>query len=502
MKYIATFILLIYTSVNYVYAQEGIFDNQTKESIINNFNNALNGNKNRFDNHSYIALDSIEILRNNVWDLWRNTVNNFNEDKLIPLSNLSKRNTGKWSIPANLEPDAVMPYYWGINGDGYEEGEKYPMFLYMHGSGDKEQEWETGISLSLKKFYSPGVYMVPQIPNGYGEYYRWAIQSKQWAWEKLLRLAFLNDTIDANRIYFFGISEGGYGSQRLASFYADYLAGAGPMAGGEPLKNAPMENLANIAFSLRTGASDNGFGRNILTQKALEVADELENAHPGFYNHYIETIPYYGHSIDYGPTTPWLAQFKRNPRPDYFYWEEYDMYGRRREGFYNIRLNETSRLNDSQRSCYELNIKNNTIILNVKNVEYTTTYSQNGIEMFFSKEYSDVNKGNITIFISEKQLDLSKPVKLVVNGTEIYNAIVPTSLNAMIESCALFFDPERVFPAYIDVDIADMKASTTDIEVTKSENSTVKVYDLNGRKVEAPNSRGIYIINGEKIFVK
>ena len=89
--------------------------------------------------------------------------------------------------------------------------------------------------------------------------------AKQFAWERLLRQALAEGNVDANRLYVFGISEGGYGSQRLASFYADYWAAAGPMAGGEPLKNAPIENCANIGFSFLTGADDTGFYRNILT---------------------------------------------------------------------------------------------------------------------------------------------------------------------------------------------------------------------------------------------
>ena len=66
--------------------------------------------------------------------------------------------------------------------------------------------------------------------------------------------------------------------------YRDYLAGAGPMAGGEPLKNAPMENLANIAFSLRTGERDYGFARNYMTYTAAMTIDSLRKAHPGNYN--------------------------------------------------------------------------------------------------------------------------------------------------------------------------------------------------------------------------
>ena len=128
----------------------------------------------------------------------------------------------------------------------------------MHGSGSKVQEWATGLALGKRFADAPSVYFIPQIPNE-GQWYRWWQKGKQFVWDKLLRQTLLRNDINANRLYVFGISEGGYGSQRLASFYADYWAAAGPMAGGEPLKNAPAENLANTAFSLRTGAKDKGF---------------------------------------------------------------------------------------------------------------------------------------------------------------------------------------------------------------------------------------------------
>ena len=344
-----------------------------------------------------------------------------------------------------------MPYYFIKKGEMPSEG--YPLFLYMHGSGNKEREWEAGYRRCTSYDDAPSLHFIPQIPNGYGELYRWAIQSKQWAWEKLLRLAFLNENIDPNRIYFYGISEGGYGSQRLASFYADYLAGAGPMAGGEPLKNAPMENLANIAFALRTGEADHGFARNAMTYNAAMTIDSLRNIHPGLYNHFIELVPNMGHAINYEKTTPWLKQFSRNAHPTYFYWENYDMYGRRRTGFYNIRVNEDARNNDEERSCYEVQISDNTVNITVKNVKYTTTQSIYGIPMFFAKEYQPATKGNITIFLSEKLFDFTKPVKIVVNGKEQFNAKVTPSIKAMVESCAEYFDPERVFPAAIDVEI-------------------------------------------------
>lgn len=416
------------------------------------FANTLQGVECEYSNGKAIKLADIKQMRTAVWNCWREAVDGYSEEKLIaPFAADEPRDTGYWHLPESLEPDANMPYYFIKKGEQPQDG--YPLFLYMHGSGDKRSEWENGFRLCHSYEDAPSLHFIPQIPNGYGELYRWAIQSKQWAWEKLLRLAFLEDNIDPNRIYFYGISEGGYGSQRLASFYADYLAGAGPMAGGEPLKNAPMENLANIAFALRTGEMDYGFARNAMTYNAALTIDSLSKVHEGLYRHFIELVPGMGHGINYEKTTPWLSKHIRNAHPAYFYWEDYDMYGRHRSGFYNLRVNETSRNNDEERTCYEVSIKENTIELKVENVTYTTTESIYNIPMYFSRSYTKATKGNVTLYLNEELFDLSKPVKVVVNGKVAFDGKVEPTVEAMVESCAEYFDPERVFPAKIDVEI-------------------------------------------------
>ena len=127
------------------------------------------------------------------------------------------------------------------------------------------------------------------------------------------------------------------------------------------------------------------------------------------------------------------------------------MYGRHRTGFYNLKVNETSRENDEQRTCYEVHIADNVINLSVNNVEYTTVEQIYGIPMTFSKKYTPATKGCVTFYLNEKQFDLSKPVKVIVNGKEAFNGIVKPTLKAMVESCAEYFDPERLFPAAVDV---------------------------------------------------
>lgn len=240
--------------------------------------------KDTFQRNKTYTTDIQQLIKNKdiaqnqkmVWDAWCEANRELNEQKLAKPEDLRKGVKASWNLPEALEKNAVMPYYYGVKGSA---AGKLPLFLYLHGSGPKEQEWATGLILGNRFQDGPSLYFIPQIPNE-GDYYRWWQVAKQFAWEKLIRQALVEGNVDANRLYVFGISEGGYGSQRLASFYADYWAAAGPMAGGEPLKNAPVENCANIGFSFLTGADDTGFYRNILTYYTQIAFDSAQLARP------------------------------------------------------------------------------------------------------------------------------------------------------------------------------------------------------------------------------
>lgn len=358
---------------------------------------------------------------------------------------------GVWHLPDSLEPNADMAFHYITKG---RTDLPRPLFLYLHGSGPRELEWAAGMYLCPGFDDAPSAYFIPRIPNE-GQWYRWWQRSKQYAWEKLLREALASDNIDANRIYVFGISEGGYGSQRLASFYADYLAGAGPMAGGEPLRNAPVENCRNIAFSLLTGDKDFGFYRNKLTAYTAAAFDSL--AADGGFTHRIELIPGRGHGIDYSPTTPWLKQYTRNPRPLHVSWEDFDMDGRHRRGFYNLVVNRRPELPDSVRMAYDMVIDtiNNVIDLKAELVTYTTVETDPmwGIALKFDRERRRATDGELTVYLHEDMVDLSRPVKLRLNGREIFSRHVKPELRNLEESCEIFYDPERLFPAAIRVDL-------------------------------------------------
>lgn len=361
---------------------------------------------------------------------------------------LSKANVTTWTLPDSLEPNAKMNFYLGVKGDMPKDG--YPVFLYLHGSGPRANEWATGLKLAKRFNDGPSMYIVPQIPQE-GEWYRWWQRSKQWTWEKVLRIILSMPEVDKNRIYVFGISEGGYGSQRLASFYADYWAAAGPMAGGEPLINAPVENLAHVPLSFLTGDRDFMFYRHLLTKTTGEKLDSMQRIHPNEYVHRVKLLEGYGHSIDYTPTTPWLAQHKRNAQPRHFLWENFEMDGLKRNAFYNLQVLEEE---DEFRTQYEFTANaDNSIDIKVDAVKYNPTWKDPrwGINMLFSKEFTPAQHGHLRIFLSDQLVDLKKKVTVRINGKEVFNGKVKGSKKNQKLAHELWGDPMRNFKHAVEV---------------------------------------------------
>ena len=393
-----------------------------------------------------LTLANLDDVRRQVWSQWQNAVNA--QAHLPAVGNFST-NIVLWQIPDALEPDAEWAFCYGAVGP-VTPGEA-PLMIYLHGSGPADREWHNGVKFaeSWGKI-APSVYAVPRIPNE-GEWYRWWQQSKQWAYENMLCNVLAGGEIHPDSIYMLGISEGGYGAQRLASFYADYLAAAGPMAGGEPLRNAPAENLRNLPLSLLTGDRDNGFYRNRLTARTARALDSLAAGSPGEFPHRVELLEGYGHGIPYDLTPTWLKQFSRNSHPHHVTWEDYAMDGRHRSGFYNLLVENRPDLPDTVRVVYDLTIAGQFVELTVQKVTYTTTVTDPvwGIALDFDKTFSPVEGGKVTIFFDEQLIDLKRPVVVRLNGVTMFSGILPLSRENLERSCRAYFDPRRLYPASV-----------------------------------------------------
>ena len=401
-----------------------------------------------------LTAQQLDQAEQEVWNIWKEANSSDIRQYLPNKTTLQiSSKSSKWVLPDEFDGGnrypAVLPFYWGYKGAKPNEG--FPLFVYMHGSGSKDQEWATGLQLASSFQDGPSLYFIPQIPNE-GRLYRWWQSSKQFAWERLFRLSLASGEVDPHRIYIFGISEGAYGSQRLASYYADYLAGAGPMAGGEPLPNAPVENCEHIAFSLRTGANDLDFYRKQFTQKAKEAFDKLEQIHPGKFKHRIEVIPGRGHGIDYYPTTPWLRQYARTAQPKTVHWEDYPVDNQYRKGFYNLEPLKRP-TNQTERCYYEEEIKGQTIDLRIRIPEYHTTEATEmwSLPLSFTRSYTEATGGKIRLYLSRQLVNLDQEITVRLNGKEVYRGVLQPNYSALASSCALFGDPLRLFSAMLEL---------------------------------------------------
>lgn len=434
-----------------------------RKAVLDYFAEVLRGGTPRFDYNRRLSPGQTEAASREVWELWRQANAEFEEEQLPRPADISECRgesafTGSWMLGA--EP---MQFCYAFKGEKPASG--YPLFLCLHGSGDNDREFAANLAWAKVYDDAPSLYFIPRSPKG-GTGCRWYQPSRQQAWERLLRQAFLNGDIDPCKVYFFGISEGAYGSQRLASFYADYLAGAGPIAGGEQMRWAPPENCAAIAFTLQTGEHDTMYGRKLLTLKAKERWEQLQAEHPDCYEHKIELQEGRGHGCDYRLTTPWLRLHTRNPYPRYVYWENLPLGNINgegsafRDGFYNLSVLERSTDDEDPmvRSCYEMSIEDNVVNLRVSVVTITPdppVRSDEGWEMSLgeSKTYEPATRGRIVIYLNDKLADLSKPVTVKVNGKVMFHGRIRPSLRDLVTSCAAYFDPARLYPASVEVSV-------------------------------------------------
>lgn len=393
-----------------------------------------------------VSAERLSKARAKAWNKWVKDWRAKDALEAFHTAPLAEAGKTSWVLPDSMEHDATMLFYSGVKGERPAEG--YPFFLYLHGSGPRDQEWQTGLTLAQRFDDAPCMYVVPRIPNE-GKYYRWWHRSKQWAWEHMLRRVLADPMVDPSRIYWFGISEGGYGSQRLASFYADYLAAAGPMAGGEPLRNAPAENLAHTPLSLITGEHDAMFYRNILTPRTGERLDSLQRLYPDEYQHRVMLEPGHGHPVSYGMTTPWLKQFRRTAQPQHFRWENYEMHGRKRNAFYNLEVVSES---SDARHDYEFRVKDNSVFLDVREVEYIITELDSiyEIELNNTRRYTTAEHGAVRVYLSEELVDMTKPVSVYVNGHLVAMRQPAICKKTLRQSLECFGDPLRIFPFAIE----------------------------------------------------
>jgi len=164
--------------------------------------------------------------------------------------NLNQDNTKK-KFTKEVICTIEVPYLLYLPKDYEESSNKFPLLIFLHGSGER------GTDLDKVKFHGP-----PKLISE-GKEFPFIIVSPQCPegrWWQISELNFLLDEliaelkIDVNRIYLTGLSMGGYGTWAWAEYAPDRFAAIAPVCGGgNPLTISKIGKMPVWAFH---GAKD------------------------------------------------------------------------------------------------------------------------------------------------------------------------------------------------------------------------------------------------------
>ena len=168
------------------------------------------------------------------------------------------------------------------------KGEKYPLVVFMHGSGGRGTDNEKPVQNTFGRMLIkpeiraqyPCFALFPQIPAEMGMPFGGGI------WEErdnlipkisaagkmvmeLIEATIKDYLVDRSRIYVTGQSMGGFGSLAMISLYPDLFAAAAPVCGGQPIGQVKLW-AGKVPVWLFHGDADNtvkvDYSRNIVTE--------------------------------------------------------------------------------------------------------------------------------------------------------------------------------------------------------------------------------------------
>jgi predicted peptidase len=175
----------------------------------------------------------------------------------------------------------------------YDSVSKYPLVIFLHGSGERGDDNEAQLKWGVQNFASnqnmkmhPAIVIAPQCPKdmNWGNYSyedMALLPAPTRTMELLVELikeAIRKLPIDPNRVYITGLSMGGFGTFDAISRYPDLFAAAVPVCGGGDVKKAA--SIAHIPMWIFHGALDSTVAPE-LSQSMVKALMEA-GGHPGY----------------------------------------------------------------------------------------------------------------------------------------------------------------------------------------------------------------------------
>jgi predicted esterase len=328
--------------------------------------------------------------------------------------------------------DGTEHLYALIVPDGYDPTYRYPVRLFLHG-GVSRPAWKRGDRWWNRSRQLAGDSVILVLPTSWDE-------SRWWHHSQVENLTAILDelkagyNVDENRISLWGVSDGGTG----VYFYG--FTEPTPWASLLPLISSPGV-LANPTI----GVDATIFVANLANKPVYIVNAELDHLYPAEGElPYIELFRQagaevvfrimrgYGHNIDWWPEeAAALERFAdeqaRDPLPDRLVWET-DRTDRGNRVHWLI-IDELARRGHPGR--VELVKRGQTVEVSA----------------------SDVRR--FRLLISPDEFDLSRPVRVVTNGSTSFDGVVHSSLATLLKWAARDNDRTMLFGAEIEILLED-----------------------------------------------
>ncbi|WP_394652722.1 hypothetical protein [uncultured Sphingomonas sp.] len=230
--------------------------------------------------------------------------------------------------------------------------------------------------------------------------------------------------VDPNRFYLMGYSAGGDGVWQVVPRMADRFAAAAILA-GHP-NDASLLGLRNLPFAIFMGGADAAYKRNTLAAEKTAELDRLQAADPGGYVHMSRIYPGLPHCMNRrdAEALPWMAGFTRDPWPKRIVWAQDDVTHKR---FYWLEIPDAAVAAAKQGDTMEATVDGQTIALTGK-----------------------VPAGTM-VWLSDRLVDLDRPVRVTVNGRAAYSGKVARTAAAINRSLAERLDGADVATAALQL---------------------------------------------------
>lgn len=177
----------------------------------------------------------------------------------------------------NIIKTVEVNYLLHLPGDyGKDPHQKWPLILFLHGSGERGSDLELLKKQPLPKTLDrqkdfPFIVVSPQLPLAKGNWSDWIDPVNI-----LLDQIRASYSVDTQRIYLTGLSMGGFGAWEFALRYPRRFAAIVPIAGGyRHQSNAIPENicdLTDLPVWVFHGARD----INVVPRQSKDMVDALK----------------------------------------------------------------------------------------------------------------------------------------------------------------------------------------------------------------------------------